>query len=73
VDIAQQTAAVAAGQVTTYKIFGFRWSLWDAVMQGSLLLQLLILLVVVDVFGQDRSKSGLAWLMCSNHQLLPFT
>jgi hypothetical protein len=28
--------------------FGFRWSSWGAVMQGSLLLQLLILLVVAN-------------------------
>ena len=39
---------MAAGQVTPYKILSFRWSLWGAIMQGSLLLQLLILLVVAN-------------------------
>jgi CDP-diglyceride synthetase len=47
-DIAQQSAAVAAGQVTPYKSLGFRTSLWGAIMQGLLLLQLLILLVVAN-------------------------
>ncbi len=47
-DVAQKAAAVAAGQFKTYKILGFRWSLWGAVMQAALLLQLLILLVVAN-------------------------
>jgi CDP-diglyceride synthetase len=46
--MAQRAAAVAAVQVTPYKILSFRWSLWDVVMEGSLLLQLLILLVVAN-------------------------
>jgi hypothetical protein len=47
-DIAQQAVVVAARQFTTYKVLGFRWSLLGAVMHGSLLLQLLILLVVAN-------------------------
>jgi hypothetical protein len=46
-DIAQQAAAVAAGQMTTYKsVSGGRHR--SAVMQDSLLLPLLILLVVAN-------------------------
>src|SRR4029077_18461835 len=47
-DIAQQAVVVALRQFTTYKVLGFRWSLLGAVMHGSLLLQLLILLVVAN-------------------------
>ena len=47
-DTAQRAASVASGQVKPYKILGSGGRYRGAVMQGSLLLQLLILLMVAN-------------------------
>ena len=44
------------GKVTTYKMLDFKWALWGRVMHGSLLLQLLILLVVANATAVAAKK-----------------